>query len=56
VAPEVARLVNGKAIVVVAGAPACMDELKQQGLNEFIHMRSNVLETLLHFHEMLGIA
>ena len=56
VAPEVFRLVNGKAVVVVAGAPACMDELKQQGLNEFIHMRSNVLETLLHFHEMLGIA
>lgn len=56
VAPEVARLVNNKAIVVVAGAPACMEELKKQGLNEFIHMRSNVLETLLHFHEMQGIA
>lgn len=56
VAPEVARLVNGKAVVVVAGAPACMEELKQQGLKEFIHMRSNVLETLLHFHEKLGIA
>lgn len=56
VAPEVARLVNGRAIVVVAGAPACMEELKQQGLHEFIHMRSNVLETLLHFNEKLGIA
>jgi methylmalonyl-CoA mutase len=56
IAPEVFRLVNGKAIVVVAGAPACMEELKLQGITEFIHVRSNVLETLQHFHDKLGIA
>ncbi len=56
IAPEVADLVKDKAIVVVAGAPACMEELKQKGITEFIHMRSNVLETLRHFHAKLGIA
>jgi len=56
VAPEVNRLVNGRALVVVAGAPTCMEELKQQGITEFIHMRSNVLVTLQHFNQLLGIA
>lgn len=55
IAPEVVSLVAGKAIVVVAGAPASMEELKQKGVTEFIHVRSNVLETLNHFHAKLGI-
>jgi methylmalonyl-CoA mutase len=55
IAPEVVSLVAGKAIVVVAGAPASMEELKQKGITEFIHVRSNVLETLNHFHAKLGI-
>jgi methylmalonyl-CoA mutase len=53
IAPAVAALVNGKAIVVVAGAPACMDELKQKGITTFIHARSNMLETLKSFHAKL---
>jgi methylmalonyl-CoA mutase len=40
---------------VVAGAPANMEELKQKGIHEFIHIRSNVLETLKGFHKKLGI-
>lgn len=55
IAPEVSERVNGKAIVVVAGAPACMEELKQKGITEFIHIRSNILETLKHFNDMQGI-
>lgn len=54
-APQVFDLTGDKAIVVVAGAPACMEELKQKGISEFIHVRSNVLETLKHFHVRLGI-
>jgi methylmalonyl-CoA mutase len=46
IAPAVFEQVNGKALVVVAGAPACMEELKQKGITEFIHIRSNVLDTL----------
>ena len=56
IAPAVADLVNGKAMVVVAGAPACMEELKQKGITGFIHVHSNVLETLKSFHAKLGIA
>jgi methylmalonyl-CoA mutase len=55
IAPEVSERINGKAIVVVAGAPACMEELKQKGIKEFIHIRSNILETLKHFNDMQGI-
>jgi methylmalonyl-CoA mutase len=55
IAPEVFEKAKGKAIVVVAGAPACMDDLKKAGISEFIHMRSNVLETLKQFHHKLGI-
>jgi len=54
-APEAAELFKGSAIVVVAGAPASMEELKQKGITEFIHIRSNVLETLRSFHSKLGI-
>jgi len=54
-AREVYELVKGKAIVVVAGAPACMEELKKEGIEDFIHVRSNVLEKLEHFHRKLGI-
>jgi methylmalonyl-CoA mutase len=55
IAPAVAELVNNKAVVVVAGAPACMEELRQKGITEFIHLRSNMLETLKRFQVKLGI-
>lgn len=53
--PEVKQLVGSKALVVLAGAPACMDELKAKGIEYFIHVKSNVLETLLSFNQKLGI-
>lgn len=46
-------LKDGKEIFVVAGAPACMDDLKAHGIEHFIHVRSNVLETLKAFSERL---
>jgi len=45
----------GKEILVVAGAPATMDELKAQGITNFINVRSNVLQTLQDFNKQLGI-
>jgi methylmalonyl-CoA mutase len=54
-APKVFNLLEGRTIMVVAGAPACMDDLKQQGITEFIHVRSQVLDTLMRFHQKLGI-
>ena len=45
-APEACRLIGGKERFVVAGAPACMNDLKAAGIEYFIHTKSNVLETL----------
>ncbi|MDR0686715.1 MAG: methylmalonyl-CoA mutase family protein, partial [Dysgonamonadaceae bacterium] len=45
-APEASKLVEGKEILIIAGAPACMEDLKSQGITNFINVRSNVLETL----------
>ena len=44
-----------KAIPVVAGAPACLEELKNAGIGHFIHLRSNLLESLTQFHAQLNI-
>lgn len=52
-APEAFKELNGRAIFVVAGAPACMEELKAQGIEEFIHVRVNVLDTLIKFNAKL---
>jgi len=54
-APEAFKLLAGRAEFVVAGAPACMDDLKTVGINNFIHVKSNVLETLQAFNAKLGI-
>lgn len=43
-------------IVVLAGNPAgTADVLKEAGLQYFIHVKSNVLETLQEFQQKLGI-
>lgn len=55
-APAAFKALNGKAEFVIAGAPACMEELKAQGIDQFIHVKSNVLETLKAFNTKLGIA
>ncbi|MCD8179016.1 MAG: methylmalonyl-CoA mutase small subunit [Tannerellaceae bacterium] len=52
-APAAYKALDGKATLVVAGAPACMDELKAQGIDQFIHVKSNVLETLKAFNTKL---
>ncbi len=46
---------NGRAMFVVAGAPACMDDLKAAGIENFIHVKSNQLETLRAYNAKLGI-
>ena len=44
-----------KAIFVVAGAPACSEELQKAGIENFIHIKLNVLETLKTLNTKLGI-
>lgn len=46
---------NNRAMFVVAGAPACMDDLKSKGIENFIHVRCNVLETLKEYNQKMGI-
>ena len=52
-APEAHQLIGDKELLIVAGAPACMDDLKAQGITNFINVKSNVLETLQNFNKLL---
>lgn len=54
-APEAFKLLGGKAIFTVAGAPACQAELEAEGIKNFISVKSNVLDTLKYYLNELGI-
>ncbi len=55
-AQQILNAIKNECIVALAGYPAeLVDELKAAGMEHFIHMRSNVLETLALFQEKLGI-
>ena len=49
------KYLNGRAMFVVAGAPACMEDLKAAGIENFVHVKCNVLETLKEYNAKLGI-
>lgn len=49
------KAIDGRAMFIVAGAPACMDDLKAAGIENFIHVRVNVLDTLKEYNAKLGI-
>ena len=42
-APAAYKALAGRAEFVVAGAPACADDLKAQGIDQFVNVKSNVL-------------
>ena len=52
-APEAFKALDGRAEFVVAGNPACTEQLQAAGITQFIHVRSNVLETLKAFNAKL---
>jgi len=52
-APVCFENLGNKAIFVVAGLPACAEELKAKGIKYFIHVRSDMLETLKEFQKIL---
>ncbi len=52
-APAAYKYLNGRAEFVVAGAPACTEELKAAGIKDFVHVRCNVLDTLRDFNNRL---
>lgn len=49
------QYLNGRAMYIVAGAPECMEELKAAGIENFVHVRCDVLETLKGYNAKLGI-
>ena len=49
------KYLDGRAMFVVAGAPACMEDLKAAGIENFIHVKCNVLDTLKEYNQKLGI-
>lgn len=52
--PELAGKVNDR-IIVVAGNPACRPDLEAQGVTNFIHARSNLLDELIKYQRILNI-
>ena len=55
IAPAAFKAINGKQIFVVAGAPQCMNDLQKLGIENFINVKTNVLEALKEYNKMLGI-
>ncbi len=49
------QALNGRALFIVAGNPACTEDLKAAGIEYFIHVRVNQLETLKDINAKLGI-
>lgn len=54
-ATETYRKLGNKAILVVAGNPSSRPELEKKGIKNFIHVKSNLLETLKEYQELLKI-
>ncbi len=56
-AAEQIKAASANTKVVVAGNPKeIIEQLNDAGVDHYIHMRTNVLESLTHFNDMLGIA
>jgi len=56
VAADIVKMLEGKAIPVIAGYPKeHLEALRAAGIRHFIHIRSNILESLRDFQKELGI-
>jgi methylmalonyl-CoA mutase len=53
--PEIYSGLNKKGTIVIAGNPACSDDLKAVGIKDFISVRTNAAETLRQFNIRLGV-
>lgn len=50
---ELIKAHGNKQIFVVAGAPACMEDLKAAGIENYVHVRVNVLDELKKYSAQL---
>jgi len=55
VAPDIFEQLKNTVVVVIAGNPPCMDELKSIGIEHFISTRTDIVETLEYFNTRLGV-
>jgi methylmalonyl-CoA mutase len=55
VVPAIYSMFNNRTILVVAGNPPCIDDLKTLGIKYFIHLRCDVTDMLKNFNNLLGI-
>lgn len=55
IAPEAFAKTDNKVIFVVAGDPPCKPDLQAKGINNFISVKSNVLETLKYYQQLLNM-
>ena len=56
IVPEIYEKLNKNSIIVVAGYPkTIIDDLKSKGIKHFIHVKTNILESLQNFQNELGI-
>lgn len=51
-APKLKELNTGDCELVIAGNPSCREELEKIGFKHFIHVKSDVLETLRYFNSL----
>jgi methylmalonyl-CoA mutase len=56
IVPGIYKKLKKKALVVVAGLPDSIYELKEKGIEHFIHSRMNMLEELKKYHNLLNIS
>ncbi len=54
-APEVNEKLGNRAILVIAGEPACKPDLETKGIKNYISLKSNVLDTLKYYQQLLKI-
>ena len=53
--PQIAELLGDRAILVVAGDPECRPQLEEKGINHYIHVKCNILDTLREYQQAMGI-
>lgn len=54
--PGITNMLRGKALIVIAGYPEDhLEKLRAEGIEHFIHVRSNVQEELSKFQRLVGV-
>ena len=53
IAPEIYQKLKDNALIVVAGIPESINELKKAGIEHFIHRRVNIIEELNKYNQLL---